>query len=59
MNTSNTYLRFFNEDDSYVVYVPVANLCDSGIPIDPDTGDDLDNDESIYFYQNGTYHEYC
>lgn len=53
MNTSNTFLRYFNEDEKQEVFISIANLDYSGTPID-DNGDDLDNDECLYRFDSKT-----
>lgn len=50
--TTNVYLRYFRETDSgeeiNETYVPICDLDSTGCPIDPATGDDLDNDCFLY-----------
>ena len=54
MNTSNTFLRYFNtENEQKEVFVSIADLEYSGCPID-ENGDDLDNDESLYRFNHQT-----
>ncbi len=52
MNTSNTFLRYFNEDEKEF-FVSIASLDYSGVPID-DNGNDLDNDEFLYRFDSET-----
>jgi hypothetical protein len=52
MNTSNTFLRYFNEDEKEF-FVSIASLDYSGVPTD-DNGDDLDNDECLYRFDSET-----
>ena len=53
MNTSNTFLRYFNEYEKQEIFISIANLDYSGTPID-DNGDDLDNDECLYRFDSKT-----
>ena len=46
-NTSNTFLRFFQNDKE--VFISIADLEYSGSPINDD-GDEFDNDELLYRY---------
>lgn len=54
MNTSNTYLRFFEENsddqeefDGQEIFVSISSLTDSGVPID-DFDDDMESDGFLY-----------
>lgn len=40
MNTSNTFLAYKNGDGT-VQLVSIASILDGGVPIHPETGDDL------------------
>lgn len=57
MNTSNTFLRYFqtdkNGEEINEQYVSIAQLDYSGTPIDPETGDDFDRDEDLYKFNGG------
>lgn len=50
--TTNVYLRYFQETDSgeeiYETYISISELNESGCPIHPATGDDLENDNFLY-----------
>lgn len=40
MNTNNTYLAYRNEDGTTQL-VSISSILDAGVPIDPETGEDL------------------
>jgi hypothetical protein len=51
MNTSNTFLRYFREENGETkneVHVSIASLNYNGTPIDPETGEDLIDDGQLY-----------
>ena len=61
MNTSNTFLRYFQEDQNgneiNETFVSIAQLDYSGTPIDAETGDDFDRDENLYKFNGGNKYE--
>lgn len=50
--TDSTFLRYFQETEEGAeineTFISLANLDYSGVPIDPETGDDFDCDGFIY-----------
>lgn len=61
MNTSNTFLRYFQEDKNgnevNETFVSISQLDYSGAPIDAETGDDFDRDESLYKFNGVNKYE--
>lgn len=57
--TSNIFLRYFREDETgnevNETFISIADLDYSGTPIDPVTGDDLDNDCFLYRFDGEKY----
>ena len=57
MNTTNTFLRYFNEQTGYETFASIADVQYVGNAIDPDSGKDLDYDRDLYSFDGMKYNK--
>lgn len=53
MKHGQIYLRFYCETTESDTFVPVSDLLDSGVPIDVETGNDLELKDDLVYVKNG------